>query len=718
MAFDNTKYDIELNSVGYRINGYRKTEFSPFIPRFSSGDQPDSEFDLLRAKTVKGFSGGILQRNWEDDTSVFATEGLYPVYDDGTLYPVSALSTVSGWLGKSQVTAHVRTKDYFFYATQSYNTPTNNIYRVDSSGTITALTLPASISTPGGALEKVSSMVVWNGFLMVAMTDGSVLGQMNIQSTTTVTDITSGSTIDPYLLTVWNGQLYMTNATTNAIHSVLYRYTGTTSSKSWVEVGRVPSYITSFAIGDSREYSSKLFVFNNRIMMTRLDGLWAYDGIRVYPFEDLIGNEDYRNYSHACVLKGYLYYFMPDGFYRTNGTLIEKLYDVSECGFPVDAITAKNRIWILYSNSGYSANVSRYDKSMGYDYSSSNDIAGRVAVFDGKSMYTYGRSTIFVKNPATIDFAGQSEVHRIWFCNNKIHIGRYYDKNGTGHDEVSVDELSNTGNKSWSMVTSIYDGDFPMIDKNLDSLEYTFDGTVSADQDITLEYRTAGFDGSTGWTSLGTIKTQTRVKEYIFRATPGGITFRKIQFRMSATSAASYGLAKFIMRFNLSPDMKWQWEFVAKCYGDSATEPLLLRDMTVSTQAVQLLRGNIYSARMSDVPVKFVDLDSLDLDGAHNNSTTTLTLLHTGLLKESGFVQVDDEIIYYTGKTSTTLTGCIRASLGTSAASHSSGAKVFPVYRVFIRQIRNERIEITDNDPDSTSGKARASDISLLLQEV
>lgn len=708
MSFDNTKYDVEINSVPYRIRGYQKSELAPFIPRLGSGDQAESLFDLLRAKTVKGFDGGNLQREWVDEQSLFATEGLYPVYDDGVLYPVNPLAQ-EALLGKAIVTAWCRTKDYFFYAIQSYNMPTNTIYRVDTSGNRISLTLPASISTPSASNEYVSSMCLYDGRLMVAMNDGSVLGQMIIQSSTTVTDITLG-TGSPYLLCVFNGQLYATNSTGDAHNSIIYRYTGTMTTKAFTEVGRVPTYIT--------DHGARFFVYNNRLMLSRIDGLYAYDGVRIAAIEDLAGHEHERNYRYATVLKGYLYYFMPDGFYRFNGSLIEKLYDVSEVGFPVDMCEGNNRLWILYSNSGYDTNVSRYDKSMGYDYSNSDNIAGRISVFNGKSIYTYGRTTIFIKNPATIDFSGQSVVHRLMFFNNKVYASRYYDKDSNGMDTVNVNEIANSGNKAWGMVSSIFDGDFAMVDKNLDSLELTFDGTVSADQDVTLEYRTAGFDGATGWTSLGTIKTQTRVKEYVFRTIAAGVTFRKIQFRLAGTTAVTYGLAKLIVRYNLTPDVKFQWSFTALCYGDVPLEPLLLADSTDSSQIVSLLRGNIYNARMSDVPIKLVDVDQLDLSGAHTDAVTTITLNSTNLLKESGFVQIDNEVIYYAAKSATQLTGCIRAMLGTVAAAHSDNAKVFPVYRTIIRQIQNERIEMSDRDPDSTEDKSRQSEITLVLQEV
>lgn len=46
------------------------------------------------------------------------------------------------------------------------------------------------------------------------------------------------------------------------------------------------------------------------------------------------------------------------------------------------------------------------------------------------------------------------------------------------------------------------------------------------------------------------------------------------------------------------------------------------------------------------------------------------------------YVRIDDEIIRFTGRTGDTLTGCSRAQLGTTAATHDSGAAVKSFYRL------------------------------------
>lgn len=83
------------------------------------------------------------------------------------------------------------------------------------------------------------------------------------------------------------------------------------------------------------------------------------------------------------------------------------------------------------------------------------------------------------------------------------------------------------------------------------------------------------------------------------------------------------------------------------------------------------------------------------LNGALNNSATTITVDSTSdfITPYSGhpsgadsalthFIRINDEIIKYTGVTSTTFTGCTRGQLGTTAASHSDNDSVESFYRL------------------------------------
>jgi hypothetical protein len=61
-------------------------------------------------------------------------------------------------------------------------------------------------------------------------------------------------------------------------------------------------------------------------------------------------------------------------------------------------------------------------------------------------------------------------------------------------------------------------------------------------------------------------------------------------------------------------------------------------------------------------------------------SDTTITLSATDGLSAVGYVRIGAEIISYTGKTATTLTGCLRGQADTTAAGHLTGASVSVPY--------------------------------------
>ncbi len=67
---------------------------------------------------------------------------------------------------------------------------------------------------------------------------------------------------------------------------------------------------------------------------------------------------------------------------------------------------------------------------------------------------------------------------------------------------------------------------------------------------------------------------------------------------------------------------------------------------------------------------------SSTLNGAINNSVTTITVVSTSAFTASGAIWINGEYITYSGKTGTDFTGCIRGADGTTAASQLSGAVV------------------------------------------
>lgn len=84
---------------------------------------------------------------------------------------------------------------------------------------------------------------------------------------------------------------------------------------------------------------------------------------------------------------------------------------------------------------------------------------------------------------------------------------------------------------------------------------------------------------------------------------------------------------------------------------------------------------------------------SNQLNGVINNSVTTITVDSTANFSDAGTVEIDSERITYTGKTSTTLTGCTRGAEGTSAASHLDNATVKFLKKPIVFDLANDGVD-------------------------
>lgn len=70
------------------------------------------------------------------------------------------------------------------------------------------------------------------------------------------------------------------------------------------------------------------------------------------------------------------------------------------------------------------------------------------------------------------------------------------------------------------------------------------------------------------------------------------------------------------------------------------------------------------------------NLSTLLTDNPLTIGATTVNVADASLFPTVGFISIDAEIIFYTGKTATSFTGCTRGSLGTIAATHALNAQV------------------------------------------
>ncbi len=73
-----------------------------------------------------------------------------------------------------------------------------------------------------------------------------------------------------------------------------------------------------------------------------------------------------------------------------------------------------------------------------------------------------------------------------------------------------------------------------------------------------------------------------------------------------------------------------------------------------------------------------------DLAGSIDDTTDTISVDDTDDFPATGIIQIEDELIRYTGKTSSQFTGCQRGFTGTTATAHDNNTPVAdtPVYDV------------------------------------
>ena len=108
----------------------------------------------------------------------------------------------------------------------------------------------------------------------------------------------------------------------------------------------------------------------------------------------------------------------------------------------------------------------------------------------------------------------------------------------------------------------------------------------------------------------------------------------------------------------------------------------------------------MWSKKALIYPYPSSSADTTTLGAAISTTTvTTITVASTADFPTQGRIIVDSEVISYTGKTSTTFTGCVRGEEGTTAATHSNGATV--TERDFVYNFQEDPDDLIDETDET-----------------
>lgn len=225
---------------------------------------------------------------------------------------------------------------------------------------------------------------------------------------------------------------------------------------------------------------------------------------------------------------------------------------------------------------------------------------------------------------------------------------------------------------------------------------------LASGQSIIVEYFIGELNNSSTFTVLGTASatldgTSVREKTFLFGA---AVIYKKIWFRIKLEGGGTTTptMNDIVMEYLPVPTYKKVWTLNANV----ANEVKKLDGRLVETTAREL-RAIIENAWWTKSLLDFQDLDYASTqinNGAGITATaTSITVDNTVDFPEQGRLHIDDEEIFYTGKTPTTFTGLTRGARGTRAATHADDAVVNNAYKVIVTGLET-RVPIALKDKD------------------
>lgn len=692
-----SKYHVALNGQGYllRGRGYNKRDAKVFTPRFGTGEMGEGDLDLWKTQSRDDFSGGMFQEEYDDLTKYnVIMNGLRSTLD-GRLYPTPTTAT-GATTGSWESTAGLWTEynGFLYQFNRVFDTGIyrNWLYRIDSSN---ASTIYNSASTPAlpTALMTANTpdaVIVFNNMLWVSFAGNQIF---SFDGTTWTADTRYGFS----LMKVFNGKIYATGASATKDRGKLWSRDGTVGTTG------VVTYIGD--VGDVNRPINSFEVFNHRLYIGKTDGLYAYDGVQISVVLDYSKNVDSSNFRNMAVLNGALYFTAKNILYKFDGATVTTVLDLTRITY-TQMQAGNGYLWFLNTSQS-----SSYFTDALPAYTSTGSIV--LYAFDGLAWYGYANETTQDGNA----------VSQLMFYNGHIFYSTDGQGSGTGHygNMYRIPFGSNftaTTTRTLQIDDSYFDGGFPNIDKVLEEIEVDAINLIAGDT-ITVTYRYYNGQVWSNFATLGTItSTSTSNRLTLWKANQTCI-FRKVQVRVTLARGASSNasIKDFAFKWILCPDEKYEWNLTLLAQGSSDNQLVLADNSTTETKTAAQLREAVYQARFSDTPVGFEDIDITTNTNLINAAVTSFTVGDTSTFKSSGFIKIDDEVIYYTGKTSTSFTGCTRGALGTVAAGHAAAAPISAYYRVVVTSIANESVvapNIVDGVMDSYGNE---SELNIILQE-
>jgi hypothetical protein len=717
------KYNLAINGVGYLVRGlnYKKKDLRATIPRFSTGTVSESDYDTYQVHTQNDFSGQMkFPYDIKDPTNLNNIVGglVHPV--SGEIKPIAPKTDgvhalLSGGASKP-ISATYRGTLYCAVGMEVLSwsgtdfTYVGNALNGALTSTATTVTVNSTALFPSAGFITIDSEVIaYTGKTATQFTtctraqlgtaaaahNSAVIARMNFGAN--ITDmavyadkmyVAGGGSFQCWAFdgTIWAQPLGSGNQRVSlcVFNNKLYGSAGTTNSfQLWSFDGTTSSLVGD--VGDKYYGTNSYTVFNHRLYIAKKDGLFVYDGVQISCVVDFSDSIHWSNMLFMDSFDGSLYYSMRDKLYKFNGSTVEKIAEFGYNQLITCIKSVANRL-IVCTRSYY---IGAGDAAP-FDYAYQYNGVGFTKLIDAWTPHVlFGSFPITDVLYYSSGTGAKTSVDQLVFiCNDGTTLLHYtyFAITDPFNESVSADYTNTI-----YLTPGSFDFGTPSAKKYLSSILLDF--SSFAEVTSVTAYLEGTGSGLT-WATQ-TVPASGKLELFAHLATStynNGALFYTGKARIEIVCAGSdVSLRSVAIKASVVPDYKREWQVSLLAVGTS-DNPLELLDGTAETTTSYALRENIYAARVATAPIAFEDIDYTIANGALTTTATTVTVDTTHLFPSAGFLKIDDEIIRYTGKSATQFTGCVRASLSSTAATHLDNAIVNLYYRAILSDILNEEV--------------------------
>lgn len=645
MIITKNKYHIALDDVGMVLQGvpeqpvYRVEPAPIYTSRFAQGDRTYDDFSKWWYFVQTDWYQGIKnEQSWEDDGKFYASQNIDADSRTGSIRLQRDLS-LEGDYGGDEI--------------YSYNYGSVGGSFEQYFGGENGLYAPAGGTAIAGTPNDVVAWVPFKDYAWCSSIDSAAVNVYDGATTTTAMDTYINTAIgwnpnSSYALLPVGGTLYI------AISDSFNDNYGIVSTT----VG-LPT-----AAGD-------FTVVLNRAAAERIIDMEFISGGILYLVVDSNGTYlDVYFYDISAASTVLIKRFQDVNNLNSREGASKFLVKTEDGIIVIVPIDAAGEIW-LYTGSQF-GRIYRADeeKATLYGEKQVGDFTkGGVAAIDGVIMpgITY-RNGNFYNN-----FLDDNETDVNYYFLGVSANGQLLLVEEETPDEVlqtdSTENFRSSTGNNW-LVMNQFDK-VAGIEKLAYSTTIIFDKFDVAES-IEIEYNIGDISDSGDWQDLGTASytldgADATEKTFYF---PENTKFKKIWYRikLDGDGSSSPVLKDIVTAYTPTPPQDKRWRLSVDC-GDAIN----LINGERQDQNGREIRGFLDQAWLRGRILNFQDVDfaMCNLTSAVSAGDTTINVDDTSEFPERGRLRINDEIIFYTGKTQKTFTGCIRGQKDTKDAAHS-----------------------------------------------